>query len=151
MSNGKPTAQQIAFAKYYAETQDAVESYKLAYPDNAKKVKYLKSTAYHKLSDPKIKSLIEEIQQGIRAQFVLLSPEALDNIINLANNAESEKVRLEANREILWGAGLKPPEQVELKAIGIFGSASVEDIRDMIRAQLEEPEPEQEKVNDGSV
>lgn len=146
MSN-KLTTQQVIFAKIYAETQDAIVAYRTAYPDRADKVKYLKSTAYHKLSQPNMKALIEEIQQAMRAQYVLMSPEALDNLWRLATDAESEKVRLEANREILYGAGLKPPEQIEMKQVGIFGSASPENIRDMIRAHLEiEEEPIKEEV-----
>ena len=139
----KPNARQIMFAKIYSETGNAIDAYKLSYPENAAKAKYLNSTAYHKLSDPKIKSLIEEIQQGLRAQYILLSPDALNNLVELATNAESEKVRLQANQAILDGAGMRPPMQVELKQTGIFGGASPEDIRDLIRRQLEEPEKEE--------
>ena len=142
----KLTAKQTTFVKIYSETGDAIVAYKAAYPETAAMTKYLNSNAYHKLSDPKIKSLIEEIQQGLRAQYIMLAPDALQNLVDLANNAESEKVKLSANQAILDGAGLKPPMQVELKQTGIFGSASPEDIRDMIRAQLEMPEPEKEEV-----
>lgn len=143
----KLNARQAKFAQIYLETQDPILAYKEAYPETAAKTKYLSSNAYHKLSDPKLKSLIEEIQQGLRAQYILLSPEALANLVDLANHAESEKVKLEANKEILYGAGLKPPEQIEMKQVGIFGSASPEDIRDLIRKQLEmEEEPVKEEV-----
>jgi hypothetical protein len=91
------------------------------------------------LGNPTIKALIEEIQQGMRAQMILMSPDALNNLWDLANNAESEKVRLDANKEILYGAGLKPPDEVKLSTTGIFGSTPVEDIRDAIRKNLEEP------------
>jgi site-specific recombinase XerD len=139
MSNKALTAQQIAFAKIYAETGDAIKAYKEAYgEERANNVKWLKSNAYHKLQNPNVKALINEIQQAMRAQFILMSPEALENLWNLANNAESEKVRLEANKEILYGAGLRPAEEVKLTTTGIFGSASVDDIREAIRKNLEE-------------
>jgi hypothetical protein len=137
MANDKPTVQQTKFSQIYAETNDAILAYKLAYPENASKTKYVSSNAYHKLDNPKVKALIDEIQQGLRAQFIMLAPDALDQLVNLANNAESEKVKLEANKEILYGAGLRPPEQIEMKQVGMFGGASPEDIRDMIRAQLD--------------
>jgi hypothetical protein len=139
MSDKKATRNEILFAKIYAETGDAIRAYKEAYAESASKVKYLKSTAYHKLGNPTIKALIEEIQQGMRAQMILMSPDALNNLWDLANNAESEKVRLDANKEILYGAGLKPPDEVKLSTTGIFGSTPVEDIRDAIRKNLEEP------------
>lgn len=138
MTEAKLTSKQAIFARHYAETNDAVEAYKAAYPDSVPTTKYLSNAASGKLNNPRVKSLVEEIQQGMRAQFVMLAPDALNNIIHLANHAESEKVKLEANREILYGAGLKPPEEVQLKAIGVFGSASPEEIRDLIRASLEE-------------
>lgn len=128
------------FAQICAETNDPIKAYKEAYPENASKIKYLKDAVYNKLKNPKVKSLIEEIQQGIRLQLVLLAPEALENILALARNAENERVKLDANKEILYGAGMRPPEQVELKTVGIFGSASPEEIRDAIRAQLGEAE-----------
>jgi hypothetical protein len=147
MANDKPNAQQTKFAQIYSETNDAILAYKTAYPENAAKAKYLNSSAYHKLDNPKVKALIDEIQQGLRAQFIMLAPEALDQLVNLANNAESEKVKLEANKEILYGAGLRPPEQIEMKQVGMFGGASPEAIRDMIRAQLDmEEEPIKEEV-----
>ncbi len=147
MPEKRMTAQQITFAKVYAETSDAIRAYKEAYgEEHAGKVKYLKSTAYHKLSTPGIKSLIEEIQQAMRAQLVLMSPEALDNLWDLANNAESEKVRFDANKEIMYGAGLRPPDEIKLSTTGIFGSTPADEIRDMIRANIEQVDDKKEEI-----
>ena len=135
----KLSPQQRKFAEVYAETNDAVAAYKAAYgEEKANSLKYLTSTALHKLETPKIKALIEEIQQGVRAQYVIMAPEAFKNLVDLANNAESEKVRLEANKEILYGGGFKPPEEVQLKHIGIFGGTSLNEMRNMIRQKIEE-------------
>jgi len=146
MSDRKPTKNEILFAKIYAETGDAIKAYKEAYEENAGKVKYLNQTAYKKLNNPTIKALIEEIQQGLRAQLVMLAPDALNNIYDLAMNAESEKVRLEASKEIMYGAGLKPAEEVKLSAAGIFGGTPVEDIRDMIRQNIDNTDEQTQEV-----
>jgi hypothetical protein len=138
MSEKKLSAQQIKFAKVYAETRDAIQAYREAYgEERAGKVKYLKSTAYHKLDDPGVRALIEQIQQGIRTQYIMFSPDAFENLCELANSAESEKVRLEANKEILYGAGMKPPEEVTLRHTGVFGGMPSTGIRDIIRNHVE--------------
>lgn len=141
-------AKQKKFAEVYAETNDAVKAYKVAYLDDSKKeVKYLKSTAFHKLDNPGVRALIEDIQQAMRAQYIMLAPEALENLVDLAANAENEKVKLDANREILHGAGMKPVDEVTLKAVGIFGGASLEDIKARLRQNMEEPVVEAEVVD----
>ena len=53
------TTQQVLFAKVYAETNDAILAYQTAYPESTKTVKHLDQAAYNKLTDPKIKSFIE--------------------------------------------------------------------------------------------
>lgn len=132
-------AKQKKFAEIYAETNDAVQAYKVAYLEDSKKeVKYLKSTAFHKLDNPGIRALIDDIQQAMRAQYVMLAPEALDNLVDLATNAENEKVKLDANREILHGAGMRPVEEVTLKAVGIFGGVSLSEIKERLRQNMEE-------------
>jgi phage terminase small subunit len=144
MSEKKLSAQQIKFAKVYAETHNAIEAYKAAYgEERASKVKYLQSTAYHKLDDPGVRALIEHIQQGLRAQYIMAAPDAFENLCQLADHAESEKVRLEANKEILYGAGLKPPDEVTLRHTGIFGGVPISEIRNMIKNHVEDKaEPE---------
>lgn len=143
MSTKRPTAKDVIFAKVYAETGDAVKAYKAAYgEERAGKIKYLSSTASQKLKSPVIKSLVEDMQQGMRAQFILLAPDALNNLWDLANSAASEKVRLEANREILYGAGLRPIEEVKLTSSGLFGGATVDDIRSLIKQHIEEQDEE---------
>ena len=57
----KLNTRQAKFAQIYLETQDPILAYKESYPETAAKTRYLSSNAYHKLSDPKIQSLIEEI------------------------------------------------------------------------------------------
>ncbi len=136
----KPTVQQTAFVADVIATdyENISESYRKAYPDSHSK--WAGVDAYRLLKNKHIKALIEQIQQDIRAKFVLIAPEALERLKYLADNADSEKVMLEANKEILDRGGFKPPEKVELSNLGIFGSADPEDIKRMIRDRQNEKE-----------
>ena len=129
----KPTEQQMAFATDLVVTnfENITESYRKAYP-NAQG-KWTQQDAWRLMRNPKIKGLIEQISQDLRAKFTLLAPEALARIEELAENADSEKVKLAANLEILDRAGLKAPDKVELSLPGVFGDASPEAIKAMIK------------------
>lgn len=137
MASWEPTDQQLAFAKDVVETNfdNITESYRKAYPNAASK--YASQEAYRLLRNKHIKTLIEQIQQDMRSKFVLLAPAALERLEDLAENADSEKVKLEANKEILDRAGLKAPDKVELSLPGVFGSADPEDIKKAIRRKQE--------------
>jgi hypothetical protein len=129
------TQAQETFAKAFASTGRLTESYRLAYPNNHGQ--YVYRDASRLLKNPKIQETIEKIQQDCRAQFIFMAPTALERLEDLAINAGSEKVKLQANVEILDRAGLKPPEKVELSHLGAFGAASLEEIKEMIRANIE--------------
>lgn len=74
----------------------------------------------------------------MRAKFVEMAPAAQERLEELAKNADSEKVRLEANIQILDRAGLKPPDKVELAGVGIFGDAPMDEIVKLIQKNLGE-------------
>ena len=128
-----PTENQLNFAKDVLETnfENITSSYKKAYPNCAEK--WASQEAYRLLRNPRIKSLIEQIQQDIRSKFILLAPGALERLLDLSENADSEKVKLQASIEILDRAGLKAPDKVELSLPAIFGDADPEKIKQMIR------------------
>jgi hypothetical protein len=129
----EPTDQQLAFAKDIVETnfENITESYRKAYP-NAQG-KWTQQDAFRLLRNPRIKGLIEQISQDMRAKFTLLAPEAMARLQDLAENADSEKVKLSANLEILDRAGLRAPDKIELSLPGIFGDASPDAIKAMIK------------------
>lgn len=129
----EPTEHQLAFAKDVIETnfENITASYRRAYPKASEK--WASQEAYQLMRNPHIKALIEQIQQDLRSKFILLAPAALERLEDLAENADSEKVKLEANKEILDRAGLKAPDKVELSLPGIFGDADPEAIKKMIR------------------
>ena len=142
----EPTDNQLAFAKDIVSTnfENITESYRKAYPNAASK--YASQEAYNLLRNKHIKTLIEQIQQDMRSKFVLLAPAALERLEDLAENADSEKVKLEANREILDRAGLKAPDKVELSLPGVFGSADPEDIKARIRRKQAEKEQANKEI-----
>lgn len=133
----EPTENQLAFARDVVETNfdNITESYRKAYPNAS--AKWAAQEAYHLMRNPHIKTLLEQLQQDMRAKFTLLAPDAMARLEDLAENADSEKVKLEANLQILDRAGLKAPDKVELSLPGIFGSADPEAIKKQIRDKQE--------------
>lgn len=133
----EPTEHQLAFAKNVVETnfENITESYRKAYPKAS--AKWAQQDAHQLMRNPKVKALIEQIQQDTRSKFVLLAPAALERLEDLAENADSEVVKLKANQEILDRAGFRAPDKVELSLPGVFGEASPEAIKAMIKNKQE--------------
>lgn len=133
----EPTDKQLAFVKDVVETnfENITESYRKAYPNASSK--WAQQEGYRLMRNPKIKSLIEQIQQDTRSKFILLAPAALQRLEDLAETADSEMVKLKANQEILDRAGLRAPDKVELSLPGVFGEASPEAIKAMIKNKQE--------------
>ncbi len=127
----EPTENQLKFAMNVVETnfENITESYRKAYPN----AKWAQQEAYKLLRNPKIKGLIEQISQDVRAKFTLLAPEALERLQELAEFADSEVVKLKANLEILDRAGQRAPDKIELSMPGVFGDASPDAIKAMIK------------------
>lgn len=133
----EPTPSQLSFAEDVVATNynNITESYRKAYPNAS--AQYASQSAHELMRNPHIRTLIEQISQDLRAKFTLLAPEALARLEDLAENADSEKVKLAANIEILDRAGLKAPDKVELSLPGVFGDANPEEIKRRIRERQE--------------
>lgn len=125
----------MQFAEKVVEGIPASEAYKIAHPEY--EGTNLKDLAYKTKKLPKVRQYIDQLQQMMRAKFVELAPEALERIEVLAREATQEKVRLQANLEILDRAGLGAPQKVEIAAVGLFGDATPEDIINIIRKNME--------------
>ena len=54
---------------------------------------------------------------NVRAYIKSHAKMAADNMVELANNAESESVRLNANKDILDRAGYKPEDETQRQAL----------------------------------
>ncbi len=126
----------MQFATLVANKVGLTEAYRLAFPGK-KHYKNIGVYAYQLAKNPKIREQISIIQEAVRLQIVAETPAALSRLIDLSENAESEKVRLDACRDLLDRGGLKPPSRVESIHVGLFGSASAEDLRQLIRNKLE--------------
>lgn len=89
---------QIGFAKDYIETGNGVQSALKNY--DTKDYATANSIAVENLQKPSVIGLIEGFAK-----------KAAENIQDLANNAENEAVRLNANKDQLDRAGYKPIER----------------------------------------
>ncbi len=125
------------FAQLVSTGVSPTEAYKQTYPNQALRSKNLTVMAYKLAHNPKVREQITILQEAVRLQLIAEAPAAFDRIKDLAENAKGEKVKLEANLEILDRAGLKPPSRVESIQIGLWGSLSQEDVRGMVRRRLE--------------
>ena len=128
------------FANAIVQTGDPGLAYAETFPEKVNKLSQddlvKRGIDYSKL--PKVKAMIEEVLQGCRAQFVFLAPQAIERIQKLSENAESEKVKLEANKDILDRAGLRPPEQIQITQSDVFGSVDLNDIKNYIKSKMDE-------------
>lgn len=77
------------------------------------------SQASRLLKNVKVKDYIEELQRERRERVLLkmsgMSEKALENLFDLAINAESEQVKLQANKDLLDRTGFKPTDKIENK------------------------------------
>ena len=71
----------------------------------------------------KLKTQIEEGQKAMLKESV---PIAMNNIINLAQNAESEAVRLNACKDLMDRAGYKPTEKTETEVTHVESKTTAE-------------------------
>lgn len=98
------TEKQQKFVEFYVMTGNAKKSAIMA--------GYSAATA--EVNGPKLrKQLSAEIDQETRTAIAHHAATSVKNLVDLANSAESETVRLQANKDILDRAGYKPTDRVE--------------------------------------
>ncbi len=131
------TPQVLSFAKLVADGKSPTEAYRETHPETQSKARSLSRMAYQLAKNPKVREQITTLQEAVRLQIITEAPAAFGRIKELAENAKGEKVRLEANLEILDRAGLKPPQRIESIAVGLWGSLSAQDIKNMVRRRIE--------------
>lgn len=118
-----------------------MDAYAEVYP-SAAGTKWLGQYASRLARSPRVKEQIELLQQAIKAHFTVLALRAADRVEELAENAKTERVKLDANLEILRQGGIIPPQRTESIHIGIFGNASAQDLRALIKNKIEMKEEE---------
>jgi len=126
----------LLFATLVGQGEGLSSAYRKAFPGKAQRHR-LDVYAYQLAKNPKVREQISIIQEAVRLQIITEAPAAFERIRELAEGAQHEKIRLDANRDILDRAGLKPPQKVESLHVGLWGSLSQEDVRNMIRNKLE--------------
>lgn len=98
---------QRAFVREYLRTQNVVQAARAA------GVKSPESNGHRLWRHPKVQAAIEEAKGDMRRQFAQESAEALNMLVYLMANAQTDSVRLRAAQEILDRAEGKRPERAE--------------------------------------
>ena len=98
------TDKQTAFVKEFALTGNAIQS--------AIKAGYSEKTVYQKGHQLRWQ-FQHQIEDETRRLMQATVPGALAQIVDLAARATSEQVRLQAAKDIMDRAGLKPTERIE--------------------------------------
>ena len=130
------TDKQTAFVKEIALTGNGTQS--------AIKAGYSAKTAYQNAHQLRGQFAIE-IENETRRLMASAVPGTLAQIVDLASHATSEQVRLQAAKDILDRAGLKPTERIE----NITVEKSTEELRKelaQLRGSITEPDEEEEPV-----
>ena len=111
------TDRQEKFVEFYARTGNATKA--------AANAGYSEKTAKQKGYELK-RLLSEEIRETIQKHLQDNIPAALYFLSDLADNADSESVRLAAVRDILDREGLKPVESIETTSIERMSTVEIQ-------------------------
>jgi phage terminase small subunit len=82
--------------------------------------------------------LVKEIDAEQKAQLEGYAPKAIRQIQNLAENAESENVKLKANADLLDRAGWKPVDKTEITEGNRYDDMTAEEIQRELDALMAE-------------
>jgi phage terminase small subunit len=80
--------------------------------------------------------LSREIDEEQKLQLEGYAPKAIKQIQGLAENAESENVKLKANADLLDRAGWKPVDKTEVTETGRLESMSTEEVEEELKKLL---------------
>ena len=128
------TDKQAAFVKEVALTGNGTQS--------AIKAGYSAKTTYQKAHQLRGQFAIE-IENETRRLMASAVPGALAQIVDLASHATSEQVRLQAAKDIMDRAGLKPTERIE----NITVEKSIDELRkELAQLMASVTEPEEEEI-----
>jgi len=91
-----------------------------------------KATALEKRED--IVAELQRLKEELKKKIVEEAPNAFERLVELSKYARSEKVRLDANKNILDRAGFNEP--VKLQTLAIFSFMTPEQLKEMLRAHM---------------
>ena len=106
MSNAYLTNQSQVFVKEYVRSGDHLEV--------AKKARYKDTHTLRNQACKLRRECADEISEELHRNFAEIAPRALNILTDLAENAESESVRLGATRDLLDRAGFRPVDRHEI-------------------------------------
>jgi len=105
MANTNLTNQRQVFAEEYVRSGDHLEA--------AKKAGYKDTHTLRNQARKLSRECADEIADKLHRNFAEIAPRALNTLSDLAENAESESVRLGATRDLLDRAGFRPVDRNE--------------------------------------
>ena len=77
---------------------------------------------------------LQRLKEELKKKIVEEAPDAFNRLVELSKFARSEKVRLDANKDILNRAGFQEP--VKLQTLAIFSFMTPEQLKEMLRAHM---------------
>ena len=106
MANTNLTNQRQVFVEEYVRSGDHLEA--------AKKAGYKDTHTLRNQACKLRRECADEITEELHRNFAEIAPRALNILSDLAENAESESVRLGATRDLLDRAGFRPVDRHEI-------------------------------------
>ena len=106
MANTNLTNQRQVFVEEYVRSGDHLEA--------AKKAGYKDTHTLRNQACKLRRECADEITEELHRNFTEIAPRALNILSDLAENAESESVRLGATRDLLDRAGFRPVDRHEI-------------------------------------
>lgn len=128
------SAEELLYARLRATGMDPDSSYDLAFrpediPEEEKK-KAIASLEHN----PDIVAELHRIRESLKAEIVKEAPYAFKRLVQLAKGARSERVRLEANKDILDRAGFSEP--IKIQAMSLFALMTPEQLKEILRMHM---------------
>ena len=81
-----------------------------------------------------VQAYLAKLKETVKIRIIEEADESLNRILLLASQAESERVKLDANKYLLQVAGFK--ESVQLNALNIFNLMSPQELAKVIRQTM---------------
>ena len=121
MSEKKLNSRQMKFITNYVSGMSRAEAYHAVY--NTKSLESARKSAYQLIQtntdiQAEIERRLEEIQNQNREKLCKEAEESIKVLISLRDGAESDTVRYNAAREIMYMAGYKPTDKVDMSQHG---------------------------------
>lgn len=132
--NSYLTPEENLYAELRATGLLPEDAYKLAFRQYDLPPSAVRSKAAKLERDPNVVARLQQIHETLKARIIEEAPAAFERLVELSKFARSEKVRLDATRDILDRAGFKEP--VQLQTFNVFAVMSPEQIKELLRVHM---------------